>query len=63
VGIARATQWAYLSTVEDKEFSEMDIIREAENAGHIIVQHVSDINITNPEKESAKYFDDGFSIL
>jgi superfamily I DNA/RNA helicase len=63
VGIARATQWAYLSTVEDKEFSEMDIIREAENAGHIIVQHVSDTGLADSGIGTTENFEDDFSVL
>ena len=64
VGIARATQWAYLSTVEDKEFSEMDIIREAENAGHVTVQSISDIGITDSGgKKPGEDFEDDFSVL
>ena len=37
VGIARATQWVYLSTVKGREFSEMKIIRKAEADDHITV--------------------------
>ena len=63
VGIARATQWVYLSSVEDREFSEMEIIRKAENAGHVTVQYISDIGIIDPKIGSDKNFEDEFSVL
>jgi hypothetical protein len=49
--------------VEDKEFSEMDIIREAENAGHIIVQHVSDTGLADSGIGTTENFEDDFSVL
>ena len=39
VGIARAKQWVYLSTVKGGEFAEMDIIRQAQKDGHITLQN------------------------
>jgi len=38
VGIARATQWVYLSTVESSEFQEMAVLREAADQGHLTMQ-------------------------
>lgn len=38
VGIARATQWAYLSTVAGQEFQEMNTLREAAAIGHLAMQ-------------------------
>ena len=63
VGIARATQWVYLSSVENKECSEMEIIRKAENADHITVQHISDIGLSNSGTGLDENFEDDFSVL
>jgi superfamily I DNA/RNA helicase len=38
VGIARATQWVYLSTVKGTEFGEMGVLRDATNQGHLTMQ-------------------------
>jgi len=38
VGIARATQWAYLSTVKGEEFPEVTTLSEAAEAGHLTIQ-------------------------
>jgi superfamily I DNA/RNA helicase len=38
VGISRATQWAYVSTVKGDEFSEMELIRRAQAEGRITLQ-------------------------
>jgi len=38
VGIARATQWVYLSTVQIDGFDEMQILGEAERDGHLTIQ-------------------------
>jgi superfamily I DNA/RNA helicase len=38
VGIARATQWVYLSTVKGTEFDEMGVLREAVEQGHLTMQ-------------------------
>ena len=46
-----------------KEFSEMEIIRKAENAGHITVQHVSDIGLADSGKVPDENFEDEFSVL
>ena len=38
VGIARATQWVYLSTVGGLGFEEMAVLREAAAQGHLTIQ-------------------------
>jgi hypothetical protein len=38
VGIARATQWAYLSTVQGEEFPEVTTLNEAAEQGHLVIQ-------------------------
>ncbi len=38
VGIARATQWAYLSTLKESGLDEMEILREASRNGHLTIQ-------------------------
>jgi len=38
VGIARATQWVYLSTVKGTEFDEMAVLREAAAQRHLTMQ-------------------------
>ena len=38
VGIARATQWAYLSTAKGTEFGEMAVLMEATEQGHLTMQ-------------------------
>lgn len=63
VGIARATQWVYLSTVKNKEFSEMEIIRKAEASGHITVQHTFDITKIEPKTGQDENIEDDFSVL
>ena len=63
VGIARATQWVYLSMVKDKEISEIDILHEAERCGHLSVQYKYDfkhIGKTMPQDEG---MEDDFSVL
>jgi len=39
VGIVRAMQWVYLSTIRGLSFEEMDILKEAESEGHLIMQY------------------------
>ena len=63
VGIARATQWVYLSTIKGKEFSEMEIIRKAEADGYITVQHTFDIKKIEPQIGQDEIFEDEFSVL
>ena len=38
VGVARATQWVYLSTVKGTEFDEMAVLKEAAAQGHLTMQ-------------------------
>jgi hypothetical protein len=42
VGIARATQWVYLSTAKGAEFAEMAVMREAAAQGHLTMQGSGD---------------------
>jgi len=42
VGIARATQWVYLSTVKWMEVDEMAVLREAAAQGHLMLQRGAD---------------------
>jgi superfamily I DNA/RNA helicase len=37
VGVARARQWVYLSTVKGSEFKEVDILKAAEADGHLLL--------------------------
>jgi len=38
VGIARATQWVYMSTVQGQEISELDVLNKSENKSAIEIQ-------------------------
>lgn len=59
VGIARATQWVYLSTVKGNEFSEIKIIYDAETNGHLTLQHTYE-DAAEPQGEN---IEDEFSLL
>ena len=63
VGIARATQWVYLSTVKGKEFSEINVVRKAEIKGHLTIQYTYDFNQNVIEKPQDEDFEDDFSLL
>ena len=63
VGIARATQWVYLSTVKDREFSEIGYIREAEKNGHLTLQNTYDFNKKSTEMPQSQDSEDEFSLL
>ena len=63
VGIARATQWVYLSTVKGKEFSEIKVIHDAETNGHLTLQHTYDFNQESTQKPRSEDFEDDFSLL
>jgi hypothetical protein len=39
VGIARATQWVYLSTTQGSQLSEMSILKEAAANQHLVLQY------------------------
>ena len=60
VGIARATQWAYLSTVTEKESSEFDILKKAERNGDLVIQYKDTISSGSYYKETEE---DEFSVL
>jgi superfamily I DNA/RNA helicase len=61
VGIARATQWVYLSIMKDKDFEEMNILSNAELNGHLTGK------IGSQEKSQTKGYskqsEDLFSVL
>jgi len=65
VGIARATQWVYLSTVRGTEFEEIDVLRAAASEGHLTIQEdtgagaEAGAGIGNSRRASAD--DDGFA--
>jgi len=64
VGIARATQWVYLSTVEGQEVSEIEIIYEAEKNRHLTIQNSSyDFQQKSQEKLDQEALEDDFSVL
>jgi len=63
VGIARATQWVYLSTVKGKEFSEIKVIHDAENRGHLTLQHTYDFNQKVTPEFQGEGLEDEFSLL
>jgi superfamily I DNA/RNA helicase len=62
VGIARATQWVYLSTVRGKEFSEIKTIRDAETNGHVTLQFTYDFQKIKSKNQDDSV-DDDFSVL
>lgn len=59
VGIARATQWVYLSTVRDAEFAEIDVLRAAAAQGHLTIQEDAGADAADSRRPPAD--DDGFS--
>jgi superfamily I DNA/RNA helicase len=63
VGIARATQWVYLSTVKGKEFSEIKVLRDAEKNGNLTLQHTFNFNQESTQKPRSEDFEDDFSLL
>ena len=63
VGIARATQWVYLSTVKGKEFSEIKIIHDAETNGHLTLQHTYDFKQKVAAEPQGENIEDEFSLL
>jgi superfamily I DNA/RNA helicase len=63
VGVARATQWVYLSTVKGKEFSEIKAIRNAETNGHLTLQHTYDYGRNEINRHDGENLDDEFSLL
>lgn len=63
VGIARATQWVYLSTVQGKEFSEIKTIHNAETNGHLTLQDSYDFIQKDKSEYQEENVDDDFSLL
>lgn len=63
VGIARSTQWAYLSMVKDKEISEIDILYEAESEGHLTIQYEYDFGSVGETVPQDEEIEDDFSVL
>ncbi|MDB4444465.1 ATP-binding domain-containing protein, partial [bacterium] len=63
VGIARSTQWVYLSTVKGEEILEFDILREAAKAGQASMQYKSDLLGGNRWAKKNQEIDDNFSVL
>jgi superfamily I DNA/RNA helicase len=69
VGIARATQWVYLSTVKGTEFDEMAVLREAAEQGHLTMQASGEWKAGSgksggrPGSDFGKGEDDGFPVL
>jgi len=59
VGISRATQWVYLSTVQGKEMEEFSILWRAVERQHLIVQKQQDIKST----ASMVKDDDSYSVI
>ena len=57
VGIARATQWVYLSTVGGLGFEEISVLREAAAQGHLTIQKdagTGDAWLARREEEPAR---------
>jgi superfamily I DNA/RNA helicase len=63
VGIARATQWVYLSTVKGKEFSEIKTIRDAAINGHLTLQDTYNFVQTDKGEYQVEKVEDDFSLL
>ena len=63
VGIARATQWVYLSTVKGKEFSEIELIHEAQANGHITLQYTYDFGRKDGVTNQSEGSDEELSLL
>lgn len=69
VGIARATQWVYLSTVKGTEFDEMAVLTEAAEQGYLTMQKSGQWKSgsyeggSRPGSDFGKGEDDGFPVL
>jgi superfamily I DNA/RNA helicase len=63
VGIARATQWVYLSTVRDAEFAEIEVLRGAAAQGHLTIQEDAgaDAGMGMGDSRRGSADDDGFA--
>ncbi len=65
VGIARATQWAYLSSIEGMGMAELSVLYEAEENRHLTVQRGSSQGLlpTDEEPRDLDAIDDAPSVL
>lgn len=59
VGIARATQWVYISTETGREIADMNILRTAERNHHLTIQD----GRTPRTKKQTQFTDDDFDAL
>jgi hypothetical protein len=59
VGIARATQWVYISTETGKEIADMNILWTAERNHHLTIQD----GRTSPAQAQTQFTDDDFDAL
>lgn len=63
VGIARATQWVYLSTTRGNEMCQGEFLREAAAHGRLVIQDGSQPQPAAKPKAEQFDFDDEFDIL
>ncbi len=65
VGIARATQWVYLSTVQGSQVAEMSILKQAKENQHLVIQYgnMMDLFGGKTEQTASEPEDDGYLIL
>lgn len=64
VGMARATQWIYLSVVEGKESEEFPFFQKAVNNNHLIIQYGAEQKSTKKSVSEVREEDeDEFSVL
>jgi hypothetical protein len=65
VGIARATQWVYMSSVKGTEFGDMAVLRGAAAQGHLTMQDGAGYEKpdTGSGDSGRKAEDDKFSVL
>ncbi|MBF0231989.1 MAG: AAA family ATPase [Desulfamplus sp.] len=63
VGISRATQWVYMSTVKGKEFSEIEKLHDAETSGHLTLQYTYDSVQECKDENQDDIAEDDFSLF
>ena len=64
VGVARATQWVYLSTIQSNKIDEFGDLKEAARNSHLVVQWGNMMDLFNqPEQVAAAQDDDDDYIL
>ena len=65
VGIARATQWVYLSTVQGSQVAEMSMLKQAADSQHLVLQYgnMMDLFAEKPGRVRAEEEDERYSIL